>query len=477
MCIRTINVKLIKQLLPSLLILVFVMFKISDLCLPYFSDEAWSYSPAIAEMAKKGPSLIPNAIDPEFYRGHPMLFYCIGASWIHLFGSEIWVLKLLALLISIVFLNRIFNFTKTFFDFTTATLTLVFLVIQSVFFAQSSFVLPEIILALFTTLSLNAYLQKKRWQTVIFLTLALFIKESAIIIYLTIGLFELAATIKNKDLNVAQKIQSMLYLLIPGLCITTFFISQKLIVGWYFFPEHIAFLSFDSFFNRLNGYFTYLFIFMGRNLLTFTGFFALIFLIIKKDRDLLEKKKALWLLSGFILFYLLFSSVNFFSPRYLLSILPFTILIGVYAIKRALSNYHVSVAIGVFSLLFINNLYFTISNKGGDDHTLGYRDLIEVHEKMVHYCEAKKLYDKPIFTHFLMLTNLTNSSLGYLNGKSLFTNSSMVLISQAQFALISSVEFNPTQYEGLLENGKIVKRFEKNKCWIELIEIHKTKAD
>ena len=147
------NKDTLRKFTPFVLMLGFVLFKIPDLFLPYFWDEAWSYVPAIKDMTLKGPSLLPNSISPDLYRGHPLLFYFMSSTWIKLFGTNIWITKLFPLIISLFFLQTVFSFTKKNFNYLTAILTLFFLIIQSVFFAQSTFLLPEVLIALFTVLS------------------------------------------------------------------------------------------------------------------------------------------------------------------------------------------------------------------------------------------------------------------------------------------------------------------------------------
>ncbi|MDD4746164.1 MAG: glycosyltransferase family 39 protein [Salinivirgaceae bacterium] len=461
------RVDVLKKWSPFIIIIGFVIFKVQDLFLPYFWDEAWSYIVAIKAMVISGPSLIPNSIPPDLYRGHPLLFYFLSASWITLFGPEIWKVKLFMLFISIALLLSVFSFAKRNFNYQTAIISLVFLVIQSVFIVQSTLVLPEIMLALFTVLSLKAYLERKRMLVVFWLILALYTKESAIVIYMTILFFEIVDVWKNKE----RKLFDIIYLGIPPLFVLLFFVAQRVIVGWFFFPEHIAFLSLDAFFSRFLGYSTNLFVFMGRNMLTFTGFAALVILLIKKDPLLFEKKKERSVLTFFIVAYLLFSAVNFYSPRYLLSILPFVILIWVFFIGTLVKKYHFVIQIVVLLILFSNNLYFTINKRGGDDHTLGYRDLIYVQKEIISYCEQENLYSENLFTHFLMLHNLQNADLGYIRGDSIFVNANSRFSADTEFAIISANEFDPAVYAEIQSRSQLIKRFEKNGAWCELYQV------
>ena len=65
--------------------LIFIIFKLPHLSLPYYSDEAWSYIPAIHMMETNGLSMLPDALPPDVSRGHPLLFYFLGALWMRVF--------------------------------------------------------------------------------------------------------------------------------------------------------------------------------------------------------------------------------------------------------------------------------------------------------------------------------------------------------------------------------------------------------
>ena len=58
-----------------LLLIGFFCFEIQFFHLAFLFDELWVYGPAVQMMAKNGPSLLPNVISPDLYRGHPLLFH------------------------------------------------------------------------------------------------------------------------------------------------------------------------------------------------------------------------------------------------------------------------------------------------------------------------------------------------------------------------------------------------------------------
>src|SRR6185295_19427051 len=82
----------------SLAILLLWIYKFPFLSLPFFTDEAWSYAPAVWAMYQSHPCLVPGCIPVDLYRGHPLLFYFISASVAKIFGFTPFVLHLFALI-------------------------------------------------------------------------------------------------------------------------------------------------------------------------------------------------------------------------------------------------------------------------------------------------------------------------------------------------------------------------------------------
>jgi 4-amino-4-deoxy-L-arabinose transferase-like glycosyltransferase len=466
---RIIDIFFKKDLILAPILLLLFLIKIPDFSLPYFWDEAWSYIPAIKEFVIRGPSLMPDSISPELYRGHPLLFYFLSSTWMKVFGDEIWTTRLFPFLISVILIISIYRFVKNTFNKETAVLTTTIFFMQSVFLAQSTFLLPEVLLTLFTVLTFHSYLHGNKMITALWLTLALFTKESGIIIWISIAFFTLLKTIKNiKSISWLDVVKSFSYLLIPISFIAIFFVIQKLRVGWFFFPEHIGYITWKAFFHKLDSRSSYLFIYMGRNLITITGLIALFILIIRKDKELKQKREEIIQILLFSVFYLIFSSINFFTKRYLLPVLPFTITVFIFMIYYAFKKYKL-VLICIFLILMINNLWFTIKIRKGNDDTLGYRDMIFVHKQAVDYCEQNSFYDKTIAAHFLTYKNITDKNLGYLTGDKAFEKVSTSIDSTTDLVIISSVDHDKIWYEKIKEyNGTLIKRFERKNCWTEI---------
>ncbi len=459
--------------IPWLVALLFGLYKIQDLSLPYFWDEAWSYFPALEAMQETGPSLLPNAIDPQLYRGHPLLFYFLQSTWMNFLPNNIDWAKTFPLIISILLLVCTYKFSAEVFNKKVGNLSIVLLAVQPVFLAQSSLLLPEILLSLFTILALNAFIKNLRLQVIFWVTCALYTKESALVLGLSLIIWQLVQVYLNKkNTSLWIGLLKSTYLLIPFGLITIFFVLQKLWVGWVFFPEHLGYINLSESLEKANNYIGYLLIFQGRNLLTFAGIAGLFILVYKKDKQLKNKQNELLGLSFFILSYLAFSSLNFYSPRYLLSILPITIVMFSFLIVKAFSHKN-WIFTPLVLVLIINNGYHSFFRFEPNDHTLGYRDMIKVHQKIISTLEKEVETESEIATHFLMKYNLENPSLGYLTNKKPFTNVASEVSNHTQFVIVSNIESSNILQDFLANSPKqLISRAEQGKCWSELYQIN-----
>ncbi len=460
---------------PWLLVVFLCLYKIPDLSLPYFWDEAWSYFPALKAMRDAGPSLLPGAIDPALYRGHPLLFYFLSSGFMSVFPGSIAWSKTFPLLISCLLLLKTFQFTKTHFNTYTAILASSLLLIQSVFVAQASFLLPEMLLSLFTLLALDAFLKKQKWQTVLWVSLALYTKESALVLALALICWQWFNSFAQNEYRFKlQPFLNTFYLFLPFAFISVFFILQKRWIGWVFFPEHIGYISLSSFLDKANMYAGYLFIFRGRNLLSFSAIACFILLFFKQKDLLKQYQNILCGLTFFVVSYMAFSALNFYSPRYLLSVLPPVVMIFSFLLVQTFLSYK-----KVMSLLILivigNNVYYTFFRFEPNDHTLGYRNMIKVHQKMGAYLEKEIPKNASIATHFLMKANLEIPEIGYLSFKEKYNQVHLIAGPQTQWILISNIEIdedlNSIAYS---KQAKLQQKFEQGSCWVALYRVEPT---
>ena len=301
-------------ILLLILVIVFIVAKIPYLSLPYYWDEAWVYGPAIRIMEAHKLSLLPDALPVYYSRGHPLLFHFLGALWMRVFGTSLTASHLFALMVSVALIVMVFIFCKNLFSKETGLIACLFLVLQPIFQAQSVLLLPEVMVSLFSLMTLYFFIKEKWWWYILSATLVLYTKETGIVAVGATGLWflidmfilkrnEFKSVVRSEKLELndqekelyhketqrnhkgSQRIKGncllptaycryfilrSLILIVPLLLTGIFFLIQKKMNGWYFFPEHVNYLLNDKrgFMDKLQGYSAYLFIYWGRNVLT-----------------------------------------------------------------------------------------------------------------------------------------------------------------------------------------------------------------
>ncbi len=451
-------------------LIIFVILKWSDVKLPYFWDEAWSYGPAVYHMYEKGPSLLPGVISDWDSRGHPLLFYFLAALWLKIFGYSILNAHLFALTISIVLSLSVYFILGKYFNYRVALAGMITLMCQEIFFVQSIMLMPEVLLALFALLVFFSYFENKILWFNFFATCSIFTKETGIAILLTVFLYDIY---KNCNNTLKYIIFRQLKLFtIPAVLISIFFIIQKLTYGWFFYPDHIGKMTnhISEILNRFNGYSLFLFFRHGRNLMSITILIFIIILFFKKISE--DNKKSFYQFSLlFIIIYLLLLAINFPTLRYLLSIFPFFVIIFVLAIESLIfkKNWFFWLTVIVFSSI---SGYYTYANREISDVSLGYRDMVEVHKNTVKFLEENNLYDEKIATHFLMIYNLTHPEIGYLSAGKKFNHvSSTIDTTSTKYVIVSNIEqefANPIVHK---IDSITIKTFSKNNAWCKILQL------
>ena len=307
-------------------------------------------------------------------------------------------------------------------------------------------------------------------MTILWLTLALYTKESALAIYGTIGLIELIRSYQDSR-SILSSIKNSLYLLVPFVAIAVFFVAQKKIVGWVFFPDHLDKISLSEFKDKLDLYTEFLFFSMGRSLLTILGVIAFVWLFIYSRERLRSKSSQILLCAIFVLVYGIFSSLNFFTYRYLLSSIPFFILLATYLIDSAASQQSKQLAFIPPLLIAGLSLHFTLRSNLPSDVSLGYKDLVKVQKEIVEYCEAEQLHEEQILANFLMVYYLKNADLGYLGSDQSFKHVHTKLDQPWSYSIFSSEDLNHENYSFYQENADLIKRSESGNSWCELYRI------
>ena len=362
---NTVTASKLEQKIPlflGLLLGAFFLAKFVNLYTPLFHDELGVYGRALFYMLDNGPSMIPGDVDPEISRGHPLFFAFFISSLSAWLGSTYVSARLVSLLCSLVLLIATYFLGKELFSKKIGLFAAFVLAFQPLFFAQSTLILPEILLSLLATLSLLFYTRKSFWLYFIFASLMMMTKETALVIFSGIALYEWYL---NKFKITFKLILEVAKWSTPILWFVLFLVVQNHQHGWYLYPYHTGFVSFSPFsvFIRTLVTVTTLFLGQGRFILGI----AIIAIYLKLDKE--KRQQVLHenaLIIAILIPMLVFSALNYFMTRYLLIILPIVIINALSVIEiRNIQPKHIAIFFLLTLPFQFNPFYFTTDNNMG----------------------------------------------------------------------------------------------------------------
>lgn len=303
---------------PLLVLGLFFYHKIPFFSLPYFLDEMGVYIQAVYFMATNSIQLSPDAVPVEFSRGHPLLFTWLFAWPFRWFSYSCVSVHMLSWCITAMLGVVVYWFTLKRVDKGPALLAMVAFLIQPLVLAQSTLVLPEMLLSFWIFTSFWALLERQFVLYILLASAALLTKESGLIIVAAaVGWTVFSAK------PVYAKAKQLGIVLLPLMVFTGWFCWQKKLLGWFFFPLHVDLMqwSVNSAFSQMQQGFDFLFLSQGRRIITQAGMLLVIVGMLSGFQ-----KRMVALFSPFfwiLLATLSFASVNFFMHRYFLLLFPF----------------------------------------------------------------------------------------------------------------------------------------------------------
>jgi len=488
------NKDLTVLLFPFILIAVFLI-KFPQLSLPHFWDEAWSYSPAVQYMYENHVSLLPGSIPPELSKGHPLLFFFLSASWMKIAGPSLFSKHSFALLVSLLYLSSIFYIVRRLFSGRVALIAALLTAFQAVFLAQSSMLLPEIMLAFFTLWTLYFYISKKKLLFLISGSLMILTKETGVFMLILIFLWDLISFLcrenskkenqgyeprgnprprvpeqagRNSAGEIKKQIGTSLLLAAPFLVFGLHLIAQKHSFGWFFYPEHISLITgFHEGLIQMGFYAEHFFLDHAQIYIVVTLLTAFILHFFVKEKIPRDQKKTLWMVFLFTAFYFLASSFLFFSPRYLISIHIMLIILCAFYMDFVTKKMPVVTAL-ISVLLAGSLLHSSYYLRLNGDYDLGYVYALKLQKQAVDFCEKNNLFDKVIYSGFLIRENMTCKSAGFLTDKP-FTKFVSSPNDNPEYLIFSNIEWDPN-YDKVKDNKSdtLLQHYDESWMWMEI---------
>lgn len=448
-----------------------VIFKWPHLALPAYWDEGFPYVYGIRYLHDHHLTLLPNGMPPLYSTGHPTLFYFLAASWMRIFGTGIFTAHLFPLLVSVILLFAVYRFGKMVVSPWAGAMAAFLLCTRTIFLAQSSFLLPEILLALFALLTFQSWLLGKRKSYFIWGSLLLLTKEPGLVLIAVLGAIELAELLHDKEKKPHKKLLHLLVTASPVLPAVLFFIVQRIQMGWFFFPRHIN--SFHTtagaFSDKLvKGFGSHFFIYYGGIVTTAIVFASAVFLLLKKIKlPALQQKMAI--ASILMIFaYLVFFSFSFPIQRYMLLLYgPWfvtVILLLITVMGEAKKT-------GAFAILFVAGIIqlgYAYDVRSLGDYDLGYMDVVKTQQEAVRWCIENDYRQKKIFSQQQLERGMKSDAAGFVNAQELFTDVSNSIEPGTSLFIFTCTESDPSDQQARRLPLKKAARFEHGKAWTEI---------
>jgi len=447
------------QVFVALCIVVLLILKAPYIHLPYYWDEAWSYAKAVNEMYTHKITVFPSEVNQSIFRGHPLFFYALTGFFARLSGfsslsMHIWML-VMASACAILF----YYLVSRVYDESVALLAFVFVLFQETMIVQSSFLLPEILIAYLSIFSLLYYSQKQFVLYIVCGTLLVLTKESGIVTILAICMHSLMLFLFKREFTLTA-FRQLLLCSTPLMVFALFILLQKLKWGWYLFPEHTALMNFSSDYiiSRLTGFKGFVFCEQHRKYFSWLVLICIpLFFIVRRKlfyRQILNEKILLLLI--FVILYCAFSSVNFYSARYMISLLPVFALFAAIVITSLISDKRINTAISMLvGIYFVVTFLIRPSDDLGDT-SKNYTKVVSTQKDM--FTEFIALHPLDSFGgDFLTNVNLQNKEMGYLKDNVMTT----LPMEEAQYVIATCIEPNDERIQTWLKSGIIKLVYEK----------------
>jgi hypothetical protein len=407
--------------------------------LPYFWDEAGYYVPAARDLFLTG-ALIPHSTPSNAHP--PLVMAWLALAW-RVAGFSTLVTRTAMLGLSAFSLLGLFRLSRIAANLPVAWATTALVAVYPVFFTQSSMAQVDLPAAGFTFWALAAYLEDRPWKQVLWFSLAVLAKETAILAPLALVGWELLADFIRRHWNESPgkeiRWQGILapagrrtrwfYLLLPAAPLSVWYGYHYAKTGFLlgnpeFFRYNVAAtlnpwripFALGMRLWQVFGYF-------GLYLLTLAGLLAMLRppqmekLERKTENALARPRIAIWIQAAFlsvVLAYLAFMSVvgGAVLARYMLPVVPLVILALVATLWRRVRYW--KLIVGAVAMAFVAGLFSNPPYGFSFEDNLAYRDYIVLHVEASRFLAMNRPGER-VLTAWPASDELTRPWLGYIN--------------------------------------------------------------
>jgi hypothetical protein len=472
-------------------------------------------------MDANGLSLLPGSIPSELSRGHPLFFHFATGIWMSLFGGSRVSLHAFNLLISTVLLWAVYNIGSRLGSKTVGLGAALFVAGHEMFLAQSALLLPETMVALFILGAMDRYVARDSIGYFILASLALLTKESALVLIIALLAMQLLRHMATKGSPKSSDPGNwVLVSASPLIPVGLFFLYQRISSGWFLYPQHVGLMTWDpaDILYKAKFIFTTFFEGQGTMLLIYAMAFVapairrpfkpirsvvimllytvaikvlfgrwpvpsdmtmivplLCFMVLvfmeylpMASQDPARRGEFITIAFLFCIAYWSFSSINFFSDRYLLCLVPILALGSSLILFGALKGLHPLIFPSVMSLLCAVQLVHIGRDEKVGDTKLAYADAIHVQQNLITHLIDHDLTRSSIYAPFMEKLYMSDGSLGYLPEGIRMSNVDDKLMPATEYALVNNTSTSEMMAELQQKGFRVVYRSTSGKAWGEL---------
>ncbi len=453
----------------AVIFVVIFLLHVPLLRLPYFWDEAGYYVPAARDILLSG-SFIPHS---TVSNAHPPLVMAWLALWWKIVGYAPAVTRTAMLVLSAFSLLGFFRLAERVSNFSIAASATLCTALYPVFFAQSSLAQVDLAAAGFIFWGLSAYVEAETVGMLLWFSLAVLAKETAILAPLSIAAWETIGCIAgtgrfgqlwqhNKESKTAlshnpsaKRIASLLFPALPLILWYAYHFSRTHYIfgNPEFFRYNVAatlsplrfLLALAMRLWQISGYL---------HLWVLTVAMLTAFWILPPQRDALGERPAIPFPAQMIFYVVIFTYAVVMAviggavlARYMLPAVPFVILVSVSTLWRRVRFWRSAVV--CVALAFVAAWFWNPPYGFSPEDNLAYRDYIVMHEDAERFLEARYPMAH-VLTAWPASDELTRPWLGYITRP-------MPVVRIEDFSLeeiLSATEFHanggPSNYEAVL---------------------------
>jgi hypothetical protein len=437
--------------------------------LPYFWDEAGYYVPAAHDLLMTG-SLIPHSTPSN---AHPPLVMAWLALWWKLAGFAPLVTRTAMLMVAAFALLGVFRLARSVANFEVACASTMCTGLYPVFFAQSSLAQVDLAAAGLIFWGLLAYIESRTWSTITWFSLAGMAKETAVLVPLALFGWELARLVlvrmgRGEILGPTKwDVRRVLLLLFPVVPLALWYAYHYSRMGFVFGNAEFFRYNVQATLHPLRILLALLlrlwqvFGYMNLYLLTAAGVMAMCRPPVRtadgeRPRMALDTQFAFLAVAGvYVLAMAIIGGAEL--ARYMLPIIPLTIIIFVSTLWRRVQFWRGVVAIVVCG--FVIGLFVNPPHGFSIEDNLAYRDYIVLHQHAERFLEARYPMAR-VLTAWPANDEIARPALGYVSRPMRAVRiedfrmeellSAAELRSGFDVALVFSTKYEPTHT--LLEN-------------------------